>query len=577
MDTVAPALRHCFGAGHLRHDPSRFTDVASAQPTLVARFSDAPPPYVFAVPTVGLADGTYGGSVACRAHRVGCQLPRWFELNLLSTKVAQAADARGEAGAVVLVEGPLPYGVDFCEENGIVHYSVPGKRHFIYRSLMEQVTNGSLGTLFKTNSDTPSAVGSSNLWLLSVIRYFFVHDFVRASQVARFVYVDWDTVVYIPSAAAWRILAAADPPIRMAAGTGNPPYATANHMYTAWTNESLADYVGYVAAQVSLEMPPGCGPDSAALSPTSSSGPAGGTQAYNYKADINGYSDMLQLFWYSMHAHRHSMRSPYDPYDVDWLREMPTLEWEEAQPMSKRSGDRGRGDGRGGARGGTGGGDSAGASFAFVRCDDSNIACDEHSRWHVPPASSPFGAKFPPWHAWAPRHRVFNLYEPFGNGHVIADMPVEGTRTRGTTMSGYKNDRVGVSSLLADELFEYIGSGDRRAKRFVWGGSPGLLYCAPFSSVLRPLGNRTPLWGWFNAVPAAELAMALPKRELGEPTPEGRERRYFRNWAVTFSTPVAKERLLPKFLLVDEKGQQVPCSSKQDGGPALYRALYVRG
>ena len=36
---------------------------------------------------------------------------------------------------------------------------------------------------------------------------------------------------------------AARPAIHMAAGAAYPPYGCGNNIYTAWTNESLADYV----------------------------------------------------------------------------------------------------------------------------------------------------------------------------------------------------------------------------------------------------------------------------------------------------------------------------------------------
>ena len=110
---------------------------------------------------------------------------------------------------------------------------------------------------------------------------------------------------------------------------------------------------------------------------------------------------MLHLFWYGVHANKEHMRAPYDPKDKDWLREMPTL-----------------GSGGGGGR---------------PACDDSNVACDEGARWRVPPAvpshhplplpiipwshtlptipcrrvppaSSPYGARFPVRHFWPPRY-----------------------------------------------------------------------------------------------------------------------------------------------------------------------------
>ena len=151
---------------------------------------------------------------------------------------------------------------------------------------------------------------------------------------------------------------------------------TANNVYTAWTQEALYDYVSYVATHVLLDLPEGC--DFAAVS---ASAPTVAAAAL-----INSYADTKQLFTYAMHAHRSSARA-FDATgrDSDWMREMPTRA----------------------------------TAVGRAVCNDTNVACDEAVRWHVAPAVAPFGGLFPVWAFHAPRYRVFNLFEPFGDGNVV--------------------------------------------------------------------------------------------------------------------------------------------------------------
>lgn len=261
-----------------------------------------------------------------------------------------------------------------------------------------------------------------------------------------------------------------------------------------------------------------------------------------------------------MYPHRHTMRAPYvEPprVDMDWLREMPTPRtWpspEAALQFHLRAGGRGR----------------ERAARRREACTDANVACDEPLRWHIPPASSPFGARFPVWAFWPPAYRVFNLNEPFGNGNVLSDSPVEGTRSHGTVHKGFRGELIGVSSALPGDLWEtvYTTSPKRsyylhsKSKLFTWGSSPGLMYCAPYASQRRPHSTNAPMWGWEAFAPSTEVFNTTAHNDT--------DRRFFRNWAVTFSTPALKERLLPHFLLVDDNGKEVPCRSMR-GGVELY-------
>lgn len=241
---------------------------------------------------------------------------------------------------------------------------------------------------------------------------------------------------------------------------------------------------------------------------------------------INSYSDMKQLFWYGLYSHRASIPAYVGSGDGEWLRDMPTL------ASSANDGS------------GTGGGEP------LVTCDDSNIACNEGRRWHTPPGSSPYGAHFPVWAFHQPKYRVFNLYEPFGSGHVVSDLPVE-LGLHGANHTGFKGELAGVGSYLPyGPLFDLRGI----SKTHVWGSSglpPGGGFCAPFFSQTRQKSLHAPLWGWHQGVPARDAP--VPRATDGSLPPAAEQhakKRWFRAWAVTFSTPYFKERVLPSYLLV---------------------------
>ena len=214
----------------------------------------------------------------------------------------------------------------------------------------------------------------------------------------KLIYLDWDTVAYIAAPAAWRVMDAADPPVHFAAGTGYPPFGTANNVFTMFTNASLYDYLLYVATHLLLKLPPECGP---------SAMPAG-REAVGM---INSYTDMKQLFTYGLYAHRESIPPYVGSSDGDWLRDMPTL--------ASTSG----------------------------KCDDSNVNCNARRRWHTPPGSSPYGAHFPVWAFHPPKYRIFNLYEPFGRGNLVSDLPIE-ISNKGANLTGFKGELSGVASAL---------------------------------------------------------------------------------------------------------------------------------
>ena len=186
-ETAAPFLRHCWGKGSLRDQPAHFVDVAkplgtgaglgtmpNATPATTygqRAPSSSAPPYVFAVPWLPK----------------GC--PRWFQLNVLHTRLVQAQDPI-EVAHTVLVEGPNPTCGDWVRANGVVHYAVPRAHHVRYRSLLASIKGFSMwstarrsdkarhhGAPSTLNGSTAVDVEASNdVWLLSVIRYFYLHD-----------------------------------------------------------------------------------------------------------------------------------------------------------------------------------------------------------------------------------------------------------------------------------------------------------------------------------------------------------------------------------------------------------------
>ena len=456
--SVAPNLLGCWGRGTLRDAPRRFVEAAPAgRPNA----NYALPPYVFAVPEL----------------QASC--PKWFELNLLNTRHVQ----QREAGAsTVLVEGPSPKCAHFSRSHDIEHHAVPPERDRLYKSIFASAEDATMWSAFGPEKGA--------LFRLSVVRYFYLGDFIRATGVEKLIYLDWDTVAYIAAPAAWRVMDAADPPVHFAAGTGYPPFGTANNVFTMFTNASLYDYLLYVATHLLLKLPPECGP---------SAMPAG-REAVGM---INSYTDMKQLFTYGLYAHRESIPPYVGSSDGDWLRDMPTL--------ASTSG----------------------------KCDDSNVNCNARWRWHTPPGSSPYGAHFPVWAFHPPKYRIFNLYEPFGRGNLVSDLPIE-ISNKGANLTGFKGELSGVASALPHgPLFDLNGI----YKMYVWGSGgapPGGGFCAPHFSQTRPRSPSSPLWGWHQAVPASDA----PARD------NHAQRRWFRAWAVTFSTPYFKERWLPSFLLV---------------------------
>ena len=259
-----------------------------------------------------------------------------------------------------------------------------------------------------------------------------------------------------------------------------------------------------------------------------------------------------QLFWYGLYAHRESIPPYVGKRDMEWLRDMPTL----------ASSGRGHGDGSGGG----GGSGSSGSDFTI--CDDLNVNCNTRWRWHTPPGSSPYGAHFPVWAVHPPKYRVFNLYEPFGRGHVVSDLPVELGPT-GSNLTGFKGELAGISSHLPyGPLFDMVGI----HKPHVWGdgGSPpGGGFCAPHFSQTKPKSEHAPLWGWHQGLVAPSQHAAEGHGAEGHlPVAERQhaKRRWFRAWAVTFSTPYFKERALPGWLLVGTGARgEADCRNRSRG------------
>ena len=340
----------------------------------------------------------------------------------------------------------------------------------------------------------------------------YLQDWARSQLPpgSKFIYLDWDTVSYISVPAAWRILSRADPPIHMAAPSGYPAFGTANNFYTAFTTDSVEDFVMYLAAHVLIDLAPECNATSIAarLKAHHRSGIAyGKEEEAAIEALLNSYTDMKMLFTYAMHAHRHTMKPFASIDDATWMSEMPSL------------------------RSYYGSAQREGSAAPLKVCDDSNIACDESSRWHSPPRASIFGAHFPVWYFHPPRFRVFNLHEPFGDGHVVSDTPIEGGNGLGATFTGLKR-MMGMDSVLQQPLWEYHNKchrykGAKMCKVIKWepgSGSADKLYsssssasCFPITAQLEPEHDSTPLWGWENALPSSRAPPPAPP--IGPPAP----------------------------------------------------------
>ena len=101
----------------------------------------------------------------------------------------------------------------------------------------------------------PGEPHESNLWLQSIVRYFALNIVVQRSKIQHFVYLDWDTAVFVSSAAAWGVVGPAEVSITTCI---YPPFATANHIFAMMTRESCADFALVVASIILTNVQPGC-------------------------------------------------------------------------------------------------------------------------------------------------------------------------------------------------------------------------------------------------------------------------------------------------------------------------------
>ena len=101
----------------------------------------------------------------------------------------------------------------------------------------------------------PGEPHENNLWLQSIVRYFALNMVVQRSKIQRFVYLDWDTAVFVSSAAAWGVVGPAEVSI---ATCVYPPFATANHLFAMFTKESIIDFILTVTAVIVTDIPKGC-------------------------------------------------------------------------------------------------------------------------------------------------------------------------------------------------------------------------------------------------------------------------------------------------------------------------------
>eukprot|EP00656_Telonema_subtile_P045303 TRINITY_DN51556_c0_g1_i2.p1 TRINITY_DN51556_c0_g1~~TRINITY_DN51556_c0_g1_i2.p1 ORF type:complete len:392 (+),score=52.53 TRINITY_DN51556_c0_g1_i2:177-1352(+) len=131
----------------------------------------------------------------------GC--PEWFKLNMRNTLFAQRygtgymKPSHTDAHETVLIEGGTAGCADFCTNHGIVHHTMPAPELALHWEL--------IGKAYPKDKDI-----KENLWLQSVIRYFMLHLFLQKTALKRFIYLDWDTVVYVPSHSAWRLFDSTD-------------------------------------------------------------------------------------------------------------------------------------------------------------------------------------------------------------------------------------------------------------------------------------------------------------------------------------------------------------------------------
>jgi hypothetical protein len=325
-------------------------------------------PYIFVVPAL---------KGAC---------PVWFTTNMESTVYVQNTESGVEVPQkVILVEGGNPGCAEWCTKNGATHVSLPDKDIERYWGLIRE----SYPANFAMDWDQTLTDHRNNLWLQSIMRYFMLNQFVQSSGLQKFVYLDWDTTVYIPSREAWTIMQKAHVQI---ASCIYPPFSTANNIYVMFTRQGLRSFVDFVCASILTQMSLNC------------------TQLPGTPGRIITH-DMDHILQYFAHQFRRDIRP-----QQDWSSWMDN---------------------------------AAVFNLANVQgCNDENVTCGEDVRWRYDTAST-WGQLYPPWKFRPPEYSMFNLCEPFGNGNVVSELPWEGVQKVGT--EGYKSlDRALLTHTLWD-------------------------------------------------------------------------------------------------------------------------------
>ena len=98
------------------------------------------------------------------------------------------------------------------------------------------------------------------LFVRAQLRILLFNHWLQLSRVQRFVALDWDTAVFVPSSFAWRELRAAavgksEPAI---ASCVHPTHGWANHVFTAATRDAMQDLTNFTAAIMSTRVPLDC-------------------------------------------------------------------------------------------------------------------------------------------------------------------------------------------------------------------------------------------------------------------------------------------------------------------------------
>ena len=110
--------------------------------------------------------------------------------------------------------------------------------------------------LLKTRyDDNPVDKVEDNIWLQSIMRYFVLNVAIQKTKIKRFIYVDWDTSVFVSAAAAWGVVESGDVQI---ASCIYPPFATMNNIFAMFTRAGIQDFVLSFAAHLLTQPPPGC-------------------------------------------------------------------------------------------------------------------------------------------------------------------------------------------------------------------------------------------------------------------------------------------------------------------------------